>query len=188
MRPTQSATSIQTMFTSHPKLAFTGKNRLSENGFFCLRVSLALVLCLVSTFLAVLAFAGAPSAGFQPKPAGSADQTSSTSTSSWSIVTSPNAVGSGQSIAVNYLNGVTCPSATECWAVCYSINRSGSLGLFRTLIAQWNGISWTVVPSPNTNATESNLLYGVTCTSETNCWAVGYSYSPNNPHLYQSLI
>lgn len=97
----------------------------------------------------------------------------------------------GLPAASNYFQSVTCPSASECWAVGYSLYSSGGpggLGLYQTLIAQWNGSSWTVVLSPNTNAMESNLLWGVTCASATNCWAVGYSYSPNDPHVSQSLI
>jgi len=68
------------------------------------------------------------------------------------------------------------------------LDTTGSLGLYRTLIAQWNGSSWTIAASPNTNAMQSNLLNGVTCTSATNCWAVGYYYGPSNPLPYQSLI
>jgi hypothetical protein len=91
----------------------------------------------------------------------------------------------------SYFQSVACPSASQCWAVGYSLDIDGGpggLGLYRTLIAQWNGSSWTVVLSPNTDAIESNLLNSVACTSATNCWAVGYSYSPNDPQVYQSLI
>ena len=93
--------------------------------------------------------------------------------------------------AGNYFESVACPVASECWAVGYSANSSGGPSggaITRTLVAQWNGSSWTVVASPNTSAIDTNLLNGVTCTSAANCWAVGYSYSPNNPRAYQTVF
>jgi hypothetical protein len=65
---------------------------------------------------------------------------------------------------------VTCVSASECWAVGYY----DGLGdfIYQTLIERWDGTSWTIVNSPNTN-TLSNALFGVTCGSASDCWAVG---------------
>lgn len=73
----------------------------------------------------------------------------------------------------NVLNGVTCVSASDCWAV-------GSSNLTRPLIKRWDGNAWAVVASPNINAD----LYAVTCTSGSDCWAVGY----NHNNGYQPLI
>src|SRR5204862_4161737 len=87
---------------------------------------------------------------------------------SWSIVTSAN-----PSSGYNYLNGVTCTSAMDCWAVGEYSN--GSDPGRRTLIERWNGISWSLVVSPNTGSMDNNHLNNVTCTSSSDCWAVGYS-------------
>jgi len=87
---------------------------------------------------------------------------------SWSIVTSPN-TGTLLAPQYNYLFGVTCVSATNCWAVGYYFPG----GPVHTLTEQYNGVLWTIVTSPNTSPTQDNLLYGVTCVSATDCWAVG---------------
>ena len=63
----------------------------------------------------------------------------------WSIVSSPNPGTS----PYNFLSGVTCTSASQCWAVGYYVNGSG---FGQTLIEQWDGTSWSVVASPNTDA------------------------------------
>src|SRR4029077_533555 len=52
--------------------------------------------------------------------------------------------------------------------------------LNQTLIERWNGTSWAIVSSPNTSATQSNLLYSVTCGSVSDCWAVGYYYNASS--------
>jgi hypothetical protein len=48
------------------------------------------------------------------------------------------------------------------------------------LIERWDGSSWTVVSSPNVAKSNDNLLVSTTCTSATNCWAVGY-YNSGGP-------
>ena len=89
----------------------------------------------------------------------------------WTTATSPD-VGT----ATNSLSGVTCPSSTVCWAVgSYSIPAGCCT---QTLTEKWDGLSWTVVGSPNETFPsdgnpESNALNGVTCTSTSACWAVG---------------
>ena len=87
---------------------------------------------------------------------------------SWSIVTSLNS-----GTLVNILNGVTCASALDCWAVGGYSSSSGVPT--QTLIEQWNGTSWAIANSPN--AGDNDELLGVTCTSASNCWAVGDSSS-----------
>ena len=71
----------------------------------------------------------------------------------------------------NTLIGVTCASASDCWAVASYFNGS----VQQTLIERWDGTAWRVVPSPNTSAGESNILYDVSCTPAGVCWAVGYA-------------
>jgi hypothetical protein len=96
----------------------------------------------------------------------------------FSIVTSPN-YGVGTH---NLLSDVACTSASQCWAVGYYIN---DMGVYRTLIEQWDGISWSIVPSPNSGAF-NNSLTGTTCVSTSQCWAVGYYVGINGG--YQTLI
>ena len=67
------------------------------------------------------------------------------------------------------VNGVDCTSATNCYAVGGSTNASS---VASTLIEQWNGHAWAVVPSPNP-ASGTPVLNGVSCTSGTSCMAVG---------------
>jgi len=99
---------------------------------------------------------------------------------SWSIVSSANT----DSAQANLLNGVTCMSASECWAVGYS----GSGSENRALIERWDGTSWSIVSSPNIG-TGANQLFSVACTSDTDCWTVG-RYYPGPPvgGLAQTLI
>ena len=67
------------------------------------------------------------------------------------------------------VNGVACTSATNCYAVGGLTTASG---VPSTLIEQWNGHGWAVVPSPNP-ASGTPVLNGVSCTSGTSCTAVG---------------
>jgi hypothetical protein len=47
-----------------------------------------------------------------------------------------------------------------------------STGTSRTVFEHWNGSEWTVVASPNSY--DSTQLNGVSCTSTTSCFAVGW--------------
>jgi hypothetical protein len=95
---------------------------------------------------------------------------------SWTAVPSPNL---GSASDQNYLDGVSCTSASACTAVGYHYN-----GAFRTLIESWNGTSWSVVPSPNPGPTVNDSLYGVSCVSATACTAVGSRYTT----VYRNLV
>jgi len=50
---------------------------------------------------------------------------------------------------------------------------SGSSGYSQTLVEEWSGSGWTIVPSPDTSSTDSDVLDGVSCVSATFCMAVG---------------
>lgn len=84
----------------------------------------------------------------------------------WTIIASPNA-GTGQQ---NQLNGVTCVSASDCWAVG---DYYATTSAYQTVIQHWDGSAWTIVPSANSDPAQTNLLQKVTCVSTGDCWAVG---------------
>ncbi len=114
----------------------------------------------------------------QPFASESMPLVSAAQSNDWSIVSSPNTSATQH----NALRGVTCVSASECWAVGYYLTDSAA----QTLIERWDGTSWSIVSSPNTSTTQSNFLLGVTCMSASECWAVGYYYNDNV--ISQTLI
>jgi hypothetical protein len=58
----------------------------------------------------------------------------------------------------------------DCWAVGESYNGSAVL----TVTERWDGTSWAIVTSPDPLGSGRSILYGVTCVSASDCWAVGY--------------
>ncbi|MHB8597877.1 MAG: hypothetical protein ACYDER_13815 [Ktedonobacteraceae bacterium] len=100
--------------------------------------------------------------------------------SNWDVVPSPNPNPDANG---NALGGVASVSPTDVWAVgSYSYNGSNN----DTLVEQWNGTSWSIVPSPNVGAI-GNELNGVIAISSTDIWAVGVSYN-NNACCGQTLV
>jgi hypothetical protein len=88
----------------------------------------------------------------------------------WSMIPSPNA---GPANSFNALNGVAAVSANNVWAVG---QYQDSLGNTLTLIEHWNGVSWSIVPSPNVHgATASSILLSMTAITATDIWAVGFA-------------
>ena len=86
---------------------------------------------------------------------------------SWTIVSSQNVAGSSQ----NLLTGVSAFNKNHAWAVGYYLN--GNTGSYQTLAEQWDGSSWTIVPSPNSGS-GNNFLYGVAPgPGNGNYWTVG---------------
>jgi hypothetical protein len=85
----------------------------------------------------------------------------------WSVISSPNP--SQGSI----LTSVSANAADDLWAVGYHIDVGGQSPPIYTLIEHWNGVQWSVVPSPNVSQT--NYLYGVKALSSQSAWAVGSS-------------
>jgi len=68
------------------------------------------------------------------------------------------------------LYGVSCPSAKACAAVGGYTTRSG---VEEALAEEWNGTTWTVVPTPTPGGATSTTLAGVSCSSASTCTAVG---------------
>jgi hypothetical protein len=84
----------------------------------------------------------------------------------WSLVTTPApTTGTG-----SLLHAVSCAGTGFCEAV-GQINAAGPLN--QNLIETWNGSTWAITPSPNTSASQSQQLSGVSCFSATTCSAVG---------------
>lgn len=101
--------------------------------------------------------------------------------SSWTVVSSPNVT------STNYLSAVSCASSNDCWAVGYNLLDAGLFNE-QTLAEHWNGASWTVVNSPDTDTATDNRLNAVTCVSGSECWAVGHYIESNDPTTNQALI
>jgi len=85
------------------------------------------------------------------------------SAATWSITPTP----AGD---LTWFNGVTATSASNAWAVgtAYDFNIAAQ----RTLIARWNGTSWSRVSSPN-GSQLYNQLYAVDAVSPTSALAIG---------------
>jgi hypothetical protein len=90
----------------------------------------------------------------------------------WKRVLSPNN-GSGQ----NVLLGVAALSATDVWAVGWSVQALNQDRPQQTLVEHWDGQKWSVVPSPNVGGPNtqsvSNELRGIIAVSAQDIWAFG---------------
>jgi hypothetical protein len=81
----------------------------------------------------------------------------------WTIETTPNQT----EFAENYLESVSCASASECEAVGFS----EKVGTKDTLAEHWNGTEWKLQSSPSPEG--KSTLHSVSCSSSTACTAVG---------------
>jgi hypothetical protein len=88
---------------------------------------------------------------------------------SWTATAAP-PDPSGSPLTLLY--SVSCVSSTFCMAVGqYDYNATG---LPQTLAEEWNGSTWSIVTMPFQSGVDGNYMTGVSCTSATNCTAVGY--------------
>jgi hypothetical protein len=99
--------------------------------------------------------------------------------STWTLVPLPLPDGEGGG-----LFDATCVNGSNCWAVGAAV-AAGSGNPTGTLIEQWNGTSWSVVPSPTPSGpgVVGAILSSVSCTSATSCMAVGYATDFNGNNL-----
>jgi hypothetical protein len=95
----------------------------------------------------------------------------------WEVVASPNA---GRQ--ANTLFSVAAAADDDIWAVGAAYN--SRLAAYRTLIERWNGMSWSVVNSPN-GSTGYNFLNGVAVVAANDIWAVGQAARGN---VYKTLV
>jgi len=93
----------------------------------------------------------------------------------WSIVASPNPANSDGSALI----AVSCTATTACMAVG---DYASSSGTYAPLAMSFNGASWTIQPPLNPSTIDAGL-FGVSCTSQSSCTAVGGSVSTKNPGL-----
>lgn len=81
----------------------------------------------------------------------------------------------------SYLEAVSCSSSTSCMAVGFYPTESPEIG--KTFAEYWNGTSWTIkapinYQTPGGEPTqEPNYLKAVSCTSSSDCTAVGFHQS-----------
>ena len=114
--------------------------------------------------------------GFSPDPSGTPLYIRRTliehwNGTSWSVSPSPNP---GTDTYVE-LNGVAAISANDIWAVGHG-GDPGSIPL-QTLTEHWNGISWSIIPSPSPGTYNGNVLNAVAAVSANDVWAVGWYQS-----------
>jgi hypothetical protein len=83
----------------------------------------------------------------------------------WTVVPSPNPSDSS-----NELQAVSAVSANDVWAVGHFYNDQSRTT--ETLIVHWDGVAWSVVPSPNPDPT-SNVLHDVVAIAPDDAYAVG---------------
>jgi hypothetical protein len=93
---------------------------------------------------------------------------------SWSEIASRDPGSRG-----NTLDGVACARTTSCVAVGSYADGSGYA---ESLVEEWNGRAWTILPSPNPKAAHyGSLLSSTSCTGASFCMAAGsYSYAANH--------
>src|SRR5439155_136091 len=86
----------------------------------------------------------------------------------WAVQPTPNPT----SATMSFLTAVSCPSTTPCTAVGSYDNTSGQQV---TLAEHWDGVSWVIQTTPNTDGATASVLDGVSCPAMTSCTAVAYS-------------
>ena len=93
--------------------------------------------------------------------------------STWSVVPMP-LVGGSDPLLTYQINAMDAISPTNVWAVGGSGDNASPYGgsPTNTLAEHWDGTAWRVVPSPSPGT--SNSLTGVTESTTSNVWAVGY--------------
>ena len=87
----------------------------------------------------------------------------------WSLIKTPNP-GTGHGGVGSQLFGITAVSATDVWAVGHSQPANGTI---TTLTEQFNGSTWSVVPSPSPGLLGVDTLFGVAGAGGQQLFAVG---------------
>lgn len=95
----------------------------------------------------------------------------------WFKVATPSPAGT-KANDLNDLNAVRCTSPSDCWAAGTDgvVGETSATGLFLNDVLHWNGKKWSTQAVPNPGGTtmgSSSAISGLSCTSVSNCWAVG---------------
>jgi hypothetical protein len=85
--------------------------------------------------------------------------------STWSLQPTPSTGAVGTE-----LSSVSCAGPDWCVAVGYVVQAGGDV---ETLAEQWDGTSWTIVPTPTHAGVNWAVLTGVSCLAPQSCMAVG---------------
>jgi PKD domain-containing protein len=94
----------------------------------------------------------------------------------WHSAPAPN-----PSSEVNRFTAVAAVSTSDVWAVgFYDADPDPMIELDQSLIAHWNGSTWSVVPSPNVGPS-GTVLTGAVAVASNDVWAVGYSSTYGTP-------
>jgi hypothetical protein len=94
----------------------------------------------------------------------------------WSVDRTP-ATPKGNKVAT--LDGIACPSQTQCLAVGASSDLSTQVA--GRVAEQWNGHAWSIVITPAPAQAVDTGFYGVTCLSVSNCVVVGLADTNTTP-------
>ncbi|MGO9874508.1 MAG: hypothetical protein ACLPVY_11970 [Acidimicrobiia bacterium] len=83
----------------------------------------------------------------------------------WSVVAIP-------SLSRAVLSAVSCSSASNCFAVG---GQNGAYGTQQPLVEHWNGKSWSIIATPEPPTGTFFQMNAVSCRTDSDCTAVGYS-------------
>ena len=95
----------------------------------------------------------------------------------WTVQPTPTFTGFAPPLPgfVASLTGVSCTSDTACTAVGSFLNPT----IPQALVERWDGTQWSVQSSPMPPGAQGYQLNAVSCTSATDCTAIGQSYGRN---------
>ncbi|HLG92314.1 MAG TPA: Ig-like domain-containing protein, partial [Acidimicrobiales bacterium] len=103
---------------------------------------------------------------------------------SWSVVSSPDANTTGD----NVLSSVAVDTASDVWAVGYYNAGTSTSPVYQTLIEHYDGTSWSVVSSPDTSSSATNVLSGVAVASAASAWTVGHAESGTGSSAFAQTL
>jgi len=129
-----------------------------------------------NTFTAVAAIGGNPNdvwaVGFkgQNEPFNEAQTlTAHWNGTAWTVIPSPNVSKRGCTFPDSALTAVSGAASDDVWAVGYA----STCAEFNPLIMHWDGLQWSLVPSPRLSNQNNNQLNGVFAVSSDDVYAVG---------------
>ena len=104
----------------------------------------------------------------------------------WSVIPSPNRYD--EPYANDYLSGISCVTATRCFAVGFYDVGLGASTSSGTLVESWNGSAWSIVSAIPDQGDTARILNAVSCSSTTSCTAVGYSLNTSTDTDQRTIV